>query len=504
MRFPRRAGVLLHVSSLPSSFGIGDLGEEAFRFVEFLHRTGQRIWQVLPLGPPARGNSPYTSLSAFAGNPLLISPSRLVEDGLLQPSDLLDAPEFSPNAVDYQAVRQFKERLFAKSFRYFVANAEKTQVEALDVFREKNHWWLDDYALFTALIEQFGTPNWTKWDAELVQRRPQAIAYWTQTLRDRIEFAVYVQFLFFQQWQHLRALAERRGVIILGDMPIFVAHESADVWSQQDDFYLDDQGQPTVIAGVPPDYFSETGQLWDNPLYRWDHMAATGYDWWVKRFRHTFSLFNIVRLDHFRGFESYWEVPASAVTATEGHWVRGPGAAPFRAAESQIGELRIVAEDLGSITSQVHTLRDELGFPGMRVLQFGFDPAGVYHRPDNIPHHCLVYTGTHDNDTTVGWFRHRAMTGAGGGTESGDLLLKYLGTESQEIQWDLIGLAFSSRADTAVVPIQDVLGLGSEARMNTPGQPEGNWTWRYRREMLTSEIEQRLRELTKRVGRSET
>lgn len=499
MRLPRSSGILLHITSLPGPFGIGDLGGPAFDFVGLLQSARQRVWQVLPLGPTAQGNSPYTCYSAFAGNPLLISPSTLVADGLLRESDLQDASQFPRDRVDYEAVGAFKERILQSSFHHFLANPASPHHNAYREFCRKNRWWLDDHALFMALVEAHGRGDWTRWDPDLVQRRPKALQRWAKELCTSIELGKYVQFLFFRQWRRLRDFAAQNGIQILGDLPIFAAYESSDVWVHQELFCLDRTGARTVAAGVPPDCFSETGQLWGNPLYRWDKMAETCYGWWVKRFRHAMSLFDIIRIDHFRGFESHWEVPVGAKTAAEGRWVRGPGAELFHVLENRLGELPIVAEDLGFITPEVHALRDDFDFPGMRVLQFAFDDdTGPYHRPESFPHNCVVYTGTHDNDTTAGWFRSRISNGS-----RGDDVLDYLGTDGREIHWDFIRLAWSSPADIAIAPLQDVLGLGSEARMNTPGRPDDNWTWRCGSEILPSDIVRRLSEITRSSNRAQ-
>lgn len=497
MKLPRSSGLILHVTSLPGPYGIGDLGESAFAFVDTLRRAGQGIWQVLPLGPTATGNSPYSSYSAFAGNPLLVSLTGLVRQGLLRESDLPSPPEFSDDRVDYDAVRQFKEPIFRQSFDRFRGHGSKAHREAFETFCEANRWWLDGYSLFMAIVKRLDERDWSRWDADLVQRRPEALQSWARKLSESIEIEKYVQFLFFSQWNALRDYARRRGVRILGDLPIFVALESADVWTHQDLFCVDDAGRPTVVAGVPPDYFSETGQLWGNPLYRWDRIAETGYEWWTKRIGHSMAMFDVVRLDHFRGFESYWAIPADAPTAVDGQWVKGPGAALFDTLRERLGPLPLVAEDLGHITRSVHRLRDRLDFPGMRVLQFAFEGrGGKYHRPERFPTNCVVFTGTHDNDTTRGWFVDRAGSG-----RKMKNLLRYLGTDGSEIHWDFIRLAWSSAADTAIAPLQDVLGLGSEARMNMPGRGEGNWSWRCGGEVLAPETEQRLRALTERCGR---
>ncbi|MEO8495812.1 MAG: 4-alpha-glucanotransferase [Planctomycetota bacterium] len=495
---PRCSGVLLHVTSLPGPFGIGDLGPEAFSFVDFLSRAGQKVWQVLPLGPTTTGNSPYTTLSTFAGNPALISLSRLVEEGLLVERDLNDIPHSACDEVDFEEALRSKTSGAARAFERFQTVASASQLDGFAEFSHDNHWWLGGYAIFAALRAAHGGAHWNTWEPELLEHRPDAIQHWTNELAHSVQLAEFTQYLFFRQWRDLKRYAHDRGVRIFGDVPFFVAGESADVWLHQDQFQLDAESRPTVVSGVPPDYFSETGQLWGDPLYRWDRMASTGYAWWIKRLRHALTMFDLVRLDHFRGFEAYWEVPATEKTAARGRWAKGPGKDLFQALMEQTDELAIVVEDLGLITPEVDALRDELGFPGMRVLQFAFDDgASAYHRPDSYSRNCVVYTGTHDNDTVVGWFRNmNSATGSGETVKAQDLVLRYVGTEGREIHWDLIRLALASVADLAIFPLQDLLGLGSEARMNTPGEPDGNWTWRYRREMLTPEIAHRLRELS--------
>lgn len=501
MTFPRRAGILLHVTSLPGGHGIGDLGEGAYQFVDFLSRTGQKIWQVLPLGPTARGDSPYSSYSAFAGNPLLVSLTELVKEGWLTTGDLAQTPVFAEDEVDYHAVGRFKTPLLKAAFDRFRSSASSEQRAEFDAFCEANRYWLDDFALYIALANHFSQPNWSKWDRSIAKREEDALQHWSRELAASVEFEKFVQFVFLKQWRALHAYANERGVEIFGDLPIFVAHESADVWRRQEYFFLDDDGRPTVVAGVPPDYFSATGQLWENPLYRWDVLEASGFDWWVDRFRHQFLLFDLVRVDHFRGFESYWEVPGTDDTAVNGQWRKGPGEAPFRAAERELGPLRIVAEDLGLITPEVHALREQLGYPGMRVLQFGYESHdAAFHRPESFPTHCVVYTGTHDNDTALGWYNHLRANDANR-SEQDRALLTPLEQDPDGVHWAMIRLALSSVADTAVVPLQDVLGLDSRARMNTPGRPHGNWRWRFRRELLTPEIEQRLLETTQPNGR---
>ena len=409
MKFKRASGILLHPTSLPGRFGIGDLGGAAYRFINFLAASGQQLWQVMPLGPTSFGDSPYQALSAFAGNPLLISLERLVEEHYLAPWDFDGAPAFPEHAVDYGAVINYKQRLLQLSFENFKVNADEIQKAKLADFITAHRAWLDDYALFAALKDHHAGGNWSVWEQDIAMaHQPAALEYWKATLAGPIQYHQYLQFQFFQQWLALKEYANRQGVRIVGDIPIFVAYDSADAWSHPELFYFDEEGKPTVVAGVPPDYFSPTGQLWGNPHYRWDVMAQSGYAWWVARFKMIFQLVDMVRLDHFRGFEAAWAVPAGERTAEHGEWVKGPGADLFRAVEQALGPLPIIAEDLGLITPQVEALRVEFGFPGMKVLQFAFtsDPKAMVSTflPHNFERNYVVYTGTHDNDTTLGWF----------------------------------------------------------------------------------------------------
>jgi 4-alpha-glucanotransferase len=500
--FPRSSGILCHVSSLPGDWGIGDLGEAARRFADWLQNAGQRLWQVLPLGPPGFGESPYQTFSAFAGNPLLVGLDRLADEGWLADADQENAPRSDGQAVDFEQVRPFREHCLEQAHRTFQKGATSQERAAFDDFRHAQAWWLDDYALFAALKKKHAGRPWTEWGPDLVSRRPSALKARAAELGAWIDEEAFVQYQFQRQWQRLKSDCNSRGMRMMGDVPIFVAHDSSDVWAHQDLFFLDERGQPTFVAGVPPDYFSASGQLWGNPLYRWDLMRRDGYAWWVERLRYALSQFDLIRLDHFRGFEAYWEVPAGAPTAAPGRWVAGPGAHFFRTVREALGELPLVAEDLGVITPQVEALRDEFGFPGMRILQFAFgdDPKADDYQPHNYPRHCVVYTGTHDNDTTRGWFESRAGEGT---TRTTDQIsrerrftLAYLGTDGTAIHWDLIRLALASVADTAIVPLQDVLGLGTEARMNLPGTSQGNWRWRFSHQILTAEHARRLKELT--------
>jgi len=494
--FIRASGILLHPTSLPGRFGIGDLGQAAYRFVDFLADSRQHYWQIMPLGPTSYGDSPYQALSAFAGNPLLINLERLVEEHCLAPWDFDGAPAFPEQRVDYGPVIDFKLRLLRLSFENYRANASDAQKAELAAFIEDSHSWLDDYALFAALKDHHGGASWNTWEPDIATRLPAAVERWQPVVKKKIEFHQYAQFVFHKQWSRLKMYANERGIRIIGDIPIFVALDSADAWAHQDLFYCDAQGKPTLVAGVPPDYFSTTGQLWGNPLYRWDVMAQDGYAWWIARFKATLQQVDVVRLDHFRGFEAYWAVPAGEETAINGKWVKGPGADLFRAVEQALGQVPIIAEDLGLITPQVEALREELGFPGMKVLQFAFSgkPDHPY-LPHNFERNCVVYTGTHDNDTTLGWL-------STAGEQEHKALGQYLGGRGEALNWELIRLALMSVAHTAIIPLQDVLGVGSEGRMNTPGGASGNWRWRYSQDMLTATACDRLKTLTEAYGRA--
>jgi 4-alpha-glucanotransferase len=496
MNNTRKSGLLLHPTSLPSRWGIGDLGVPAYEFVDFLAATGQQLWQVMPLGPTGYGDSPYQGFSAFAGNPLLISFDILLNEGLLAERDLAGAPYFDDRVVDYGTVIPFKLGLLRRSFEQFKHTATPAQRDEFAYFREQQRAWLADYALFAALKQAHDGANWSDWDPAIARREPAAVGEWGSRLSGETEFHAYMQWQFFRQWGALKQYANVRAIEIIGDIPIFVAYDSADVWANREIFALDRAGQPTVVAGVPPDYFSVTGQLWGNPLYRWDVLAQTGYRWWIERFRAALSLVDIVRLDHFRGFAAYWAVPAGEPTAVNGTWLDGPGAALFEAARAELGQLPIVAEDLGLITPDVEELRDRLNFPGMKVLQFAFGsgPAEPY-QPHNYSRHCVVYTGTHDNDTTAGWWRTAAEH------ERRNVQL-YLGRDGSDISWDFIRVALASVADTAIIPLQDVLGLDSVGRMNTPGRAVGNWSWRYLPGMIQGHVVDRLRTLTYMYGRT--
>jgi 4-alpha-glucanotransferase len=485
---------------MPGPFGIGDFGSEARAFVDFLAASGQSLWQVLPMGPTGYGNSPYQALSAFAGNTLLIDPLQLIADGLLAPEDV-PAVNFSEACVEFDAVREFKDKVLNKAYENFKGEPTSDLRAEFEAFCESSAWWLGDYALFRALKDANGGSEWTSWDRELSERRPSALEHARAELRDQIGAQKFSQFLFFRQWKALRAYCHARDVKIIGDVPLFVAHDSADVWAFREYFKLDENGKPTVVAGVPPDYFSETGQLWGNPIYDWESLSADGFKWWIDRVRFAIEQTDFVRIDHFRGFAACWEIPAGEMTAQNGQWIPAPGRELFTALNEALGKLPIIAENLGVITPDVESLREEFGFPGMRVLQFAFgsDSANI-HLPHNYARDVVVYTGTHDNDTTAGWFA--SLDKSETNHTERDFCLKYLTSDGNEIHWDLIRAAMSSVADTAIIPMQDVLGLGNEARMNLPASESGNWIWRLKPGSLTDEVACRLRDLTDIYGRT--
>jgi len=507
MNFPRSSGILLHPTSLPGPFGIGDLGPQAYAFADFLSDSGQSLWQVLPLGPTGYGDSPYACYSAFAGNTLLISPEKLVDDKLLDQEDLTVTAAGSEERVNFEAVHNFKNSILIKAFSRFIQNAESDLSNAFEEFRRRNLSWLEDYALFRALKDEHGGMAWNEWDTAYVRREPSALASATEKLRDQVEAQKFYQFLFFRQWFALKAYCNERGIKFVGDIPIFVAHDSADVWTNPDQFKLHKNGTPIVVAGVPPDYFSATGQLWGNPLYNWERMLEDGFKWWISRVDSTLKVVDIVRVDHFRGFAACWEIPGGDTTAERGRWVEAPGKEVFTAIRSALGKLPIIAEDLGVITPDVVDLRDAFGFPGMRILQFAFggDPKNT-DLPHNYERNAAAYTGTHDNDTTVGWFGSVHGEGSTRTAEQIELertfCLNYLNTTGKEIHWDFIRGVFASVANTAVVPLQDLLGLGTEARMNLPNSTEGNWSWRFKKGALTNDIAVRLKDMTELYGRS--
>src|SRR5262245_52728866 len=457
MKFSRSSGVLLHPTSLPGRFGIGDLGDHAYRFADFLVSAGQSLWQVLPLGPTGYGDSPYACYSAFAGNTLLISLERLVDDQLLAASDLSAPPTLDATRVDFGQVHTFKDQLLALAFERFKSTSHPALETEYETFCQSHADWLDDYALFRALREKHGDKLWREWETNLACRQRKALLLASQLLHKEVEAHKFYQYVFFKQWAQLKSYCNRQGLKLVGDIPIFVAEDSADVWSQPEQFKLDSELRPLVVAGVPPDYFSKTGQFWGNPIYDWTRMKADGFTWWIRRVKATLELVDVVRIDHFRGFAACWEIPAGDKTAERGRWVEVPGRELFQTVKNALGELPIIAEDLGVITPDVDKLREDLGFPGMRVLQFAFGAdASSQDLPHNYQRNVVAYTGTHDNDTTVGWFESRAGSDSTRDEQQikheREFCLKYLGSDGQEIHWDLIRAAFGSVATTAIVP----------------------------------------------------
>jgi len=489
----RSAGVLLHPTSLPGRFGVGDLGDALMSFLDWAESAGMHIWQVLPLNPPGFGYSPYGCISSFAGNPLLISPQRLVEQDLLPASAIEKVPAFPDDHVDFDAVTNFKNDILRASFDHFEANAENDRRTALKRF-ERDNKWLPEWALYAALKDKYAGKQWSAWPREIARREKEAIAAATEELASEIRFHKYVQWLFFTQWAAVREAAYARKIRIMGDIPIYVAGDSADVWANRNLFQLDENGEPRFVAGVPPDYFSETGQRWGNPLYDWDKMRSQNFRWWVARIRANLRFADILRLDHFRGFAAYWEIPASERTAMNGRWVPGPGRALFDAIRAAVGDVPLVAEDLGFITAEVHELRRAIDIPGMKILQFGFSHVDSPHLPHRYEPETVAYTGTHDNDTARGWYESAPE-------EERDLAREYLGCEGVEFSESLMRAAYTSVAETAIVPVQDILDLGTDARMNRPGAKSDNWSWRMEPGALTDRDATRMRRLAEITGR---
>lgn len=485
----RASGILLHPSSLPGDYGIGDLGPQAYAWLDFLDRARCGLWQVLPLGPTGYGDSPYQCFSAFAGNPYLISPEALIQDGLLEQSDLAGAGQFSPQRVDFGQVIPWKLAVLDQAYARFAQGGRPELESAFARFRQEQAAWLDDFALFMAIKEAHGGASWTTWAPALRGRQPEALEAARRQYTLAVERQAFRQFLFFRQWLGLRRYANSHGIRIIGDAPIFVAHDSADVWAHPELFWLDLRGRPKVVAGVPPDYFSPTGQLWGNPLYRWEVHQAQGYRWWIERIRAVLGLVDLVRLDHFRGFCAYWEVPGKAKTAEKGRWVKAPGMDFFRALQADLGELPIIAEDLGVITPDVVELRETFGLPGMKIFQFAFgggpqDPFLPHHYPFN----CVAYTGTHDNDTVLGWYQRVPESEKA-------FYRRYMNRDGSQVAADMLRGVWSSTAGMALAPLQDFLNLDNAARMNYPGNPSGNWTWRMPGTALSEALLAELREL---------
>lgn len=496
----RASGLLLHLTSLPGPHGSGDLGDEARRFVDFLQAAEQSYWQMLPVGPTGYGNSPYSAQSAFAGNPLLIALRPLVETGLLPQEELADVPAFDTARVDFAAVEHFRTRCLRRAYERGKSSPELAR------YCEREREWLADYALFRALKSAHDEVEWTRWEPALRDREPAALARARRELADAIGYRSFEQFLFAEQWRALREYANAHGVSLIGDIPIFLAHDSADVWQHRELFQLDATGMPRVVSGVPPDYFSATGQRWGNPLYDWSKLRETGYHFWIERMRTTRALFDVVRLDHFIGFERYWEIPASEPTAINGRWVPGPSDALFEALRRELGETPMIAEDLGEVTPEVKALRDRWKMPGIRILQFAFgdDPSASDFQPHNYPRRAVVFTGTHDNDTTVGWFFGGDSRPSQQVAKEQAATLAYLGRrDPDDIHWAMIRCCLASVADTTIIPMQDLLGLDSSARMNRPGAHAGNWEWRAAASAASPALAHKLATLTRTYARQQ-
>ena len=495
--FERSSGILLHPTSLPGKYGIGSLGKEAYKFVDFLKKANQKLWQIFPLGPTGYGDSPYQCFSTFAGNPYLIDFDLLIEQNLLTEEDLRDV-DFGGNEeyIDYGAIYNQKYPLLRKAYDNFKANGNDYLKGKLDAFKAENNDWLNDYSLFISLKNHFNGLPWTEWPHDIKVREEAAVSKYREELADDIEYNNFIQCLFFTQWDNLKKYANDNGIKIIGDIPIFVAVDSSDAWANPEIFLFDPELKPVKVAGVPPDYFSATGQLWGNPLYDWDKLKELNYKWWVDRVRANLSTCDIIRIDHFRGFEAYWAVPYGDDTAINGQWVKGPGINLFNKIKEELGELPIIAEDLGLMTQGVIDLRDATGFPGMKILGFAFDSE---EENDYLPHtytkNCVVYTGTHDNDTLIGWFTKAKE-------KDKQFARDYLNSQTDDnIHWDAIRGAWSSVANMAIAPIQDFLGLGSEARINTPGVASGNWQWRLKDGVLTDELAEKIAKFTKVYSR---
>ena len=493
MEFLRSAGVLLHPTSLPGKFGIGELGSEIYNFINFLRDSGQTLWQVFPLGPTGYGDSPYQCFSAFAGNPLLISLEKLKEEDLLNDEDLESLPSFNPLNIDFGIIIPAKTKLLRKAFNNYKANGSES-AEQIKSFNDSNSDWLNDFALFMACKNYHNGVQWTAWEKEIAFREKGAVEKWSGKLSDEIEYQKFVQYKFYKQWKDVKNFANENGIKIIGDLPIFISYDSADLWANKNLFSVNQtSGKLETVAGVPPDYFSETGQLWGNPLYKWDVMEADNFSWWKKRIIQMYELVDIVRIDHFRGFEAYYEIPGDAITAQTGKWVKAPGVKLFKEIKNALGDVPIVAEDLGVITKEVEELRDMFNFPGMKILQFAFGEEGDKgFLPHNHKKNCVVYSGSHDNDTTRGFFENEKNNGTG----IYEWAQKYLNYYNDDICGAVVNAAYASVADTVIIPMQDLLKLGTEARMNFPGRLGGNWTWRFTWEQIPNELPIKLKEIT--------
>ena len=495
----RRAGVIMHIASLPGKFGIGTFGKEAYEYVEFLYKSGMRYWQILPLGQTGYGDSPYQSFSAFAGNPYFIDFDILKDEGILSKAEYINE-NYGDNEeyIDYGLLFNIKYIVLRRAYENFKKSHNFLLKEYFESFKEENNWWLDNYSLYMAVKGKFNLASWQEWDDDIKKRRPEAIELYRNELSDEIEFWSFIQFLFFKQWNELKSYANEKGIKIIGDMPIYVAEDSADVWSNPEAYLIYEETlKPISIAGCPPDAFSETGQLWGNPLYDWNYMEKTGYKWWIKRVEESLKIYDVVRIDHFRGFESYWEIPYGDTTAINGEWVKGPGIKLFNAIKESLGEINVIAEDLGFLTNEVKEFLEETGFPGMKVLQFAFDEREESnYLPHTYTNNCIAYTGTHDNDTFRGWFE---LTGNKSDVK---YCKEYLAlTEEEGYNWGFIRGAWASVADVSIALMQDFLNLGNETRVNFPSTLGGNWKWRIKEGSYNTELADKIYKYTKMYGR---
>lgn len=497
----RSAGVIMHIASLPGKFGIGTFGKEAYEYVEFLYKSGMRYWQILPLGQTGYGDSPYQSFSAFAGNPYFIDFDILKDEGILSKAEYINE-NYGDNEeyIDYGLLFNIKYIVLRRAYENFKKSHNFLLKEYFESFKEENNWWLDNYSLYMAVKGKFNLASWQEWDDDIKKRRPEAIELYRNELSDEIEFWSFIQFLFFKQWNELKSYANEKGIKIIGDMPIYVAEDSADVWSNPEAYLIYEETlKPISIAGCPPDAFSETGQLWGNPLYDWNYMEKTGYKWWIKRVEESLKIYDVVRIDHFRGFESYWEIPYGDTTAINGEWVKGPGIKLFNAIKESLGEINVIAEDLGFLTNEVKEFLEETGFPGMKVLQFAFDEREESnYLPHTYTNNCIAYTGTHDNDTFRGWFE---LTGNKSDVK---YCKEYLAlTEEEGYNWGFIRGAWASVADVSIALMQDFLNLGNETRVNFPSTLGGNWKWRIKEGSYNTELADKIYKYTKMYGRCE-
>lgn len=491
--FKRSSGILMHITSLPGSYGIGTFGKEAYNFIDFLVQAGQSYWQVLPLGPTGYGDSPYQSFSAFAGNPYLIDLDLLHDDKLIKKSDYENLDFGSDEeSIDYEKIEKNKMPILRKAFK----NSKEKYNNEIKKFKKENHQWIEEYALYMALKHRYNLKSWVLWDKDIKLRKEEAIKKTAKDLKDEINYNIFVQFIFYKQWGELKKYANKNGIKIIGDIPIYVAEDSSDTWANSENFLLDEEKRPKVVSGCPPDGFSSTGQLWGNPIYDWDYLEKTNYSWWIKRIRFNSKLYDVTRIDHFRGFESYWQIPYGEKTAINGKWVKGPGMKIFNRVRQELGEVQIIAEDLGYLTEEVKIFREKCGYPGMKVLEFAFDTR---EESDYLPHNynkdCVVYTGTHDNDTVNGWFKNTKKSDI-------DLAIRYLKLNKEEgYNWGFIRGALSSVGNLAIAQFQDYLGLGEEARMNIPSTLGGNWTWRAKKQDINANLRKKIYEITKLYGR---